>query len=127
MANDTINNIAARSAPAPQPAQASQVKQADTSGGKPVQASADQAAKSTPPSQQELSAAVAELNSQLQTVERNLQFSIDDASGQTVVKVLNSETKELIRQIPSEELLRISERIKEQQESNPGLIFEISA
>ena len=128
MASDTINNIAARSAPAPQVSAAAQMKaQKSDAGGKPMQETAAQVAKSTPPSQQELSVAVAELNSQLQSVERNLQFSIDDASGQTVVKVVDSETQELIRQIPSEELLRISERLKEQQESNPGLIFEVSA
>lgn len=42
---------------------------------------------------------------------RNLQFSIDEGSGRTVVKVVDSNTKEVIRQIPSEEILAIAESL----------------
>lgn len=41
----------------------------------------------------------------------NLEFSIDDTTGQTVVKVVDSSTKELIRQIPSEEMLAIAQAL----------------
>lgn len=41
----------------------------------------------------------------------NLEFSIDDTTGQTVVKVIDSSTKELIRQIPSEEMLAIAQAL----------------
>jgi flagellar protein FlaG len=41
----------------------------------------------------------------------NLEFSIDDSTGQTVVKVVDSSTKELIRQIPSEEMLAIAKAL----------------
>jgi flagellar protein FlaG len=39
---------------------------------------------------------------------RNLSFSVDAASGYNVVRVVNPDTGELIRQLPSEELLKIS-------------------
>ena len=44
---------------------------------------------------------------------RDLSFSIHEASGRTVVMVLDGETKEVIRQIPSEEALRMSEALAE--------------
>jgi len=47
----------------------------------------------------------------LAPVARNLQFSIDDATGRSVVKVVDSSTNEVIRQIPSEELLAITRSI----------------
>jgi flagellar protein FlaG len=39
---------------------------------------------------------------------RNLSFSVDQVSGYNVVRVVNPDTGELIRQLPSEELLKIS-------------------
>jgi flagellar protein FlaG len=38
----------------------------------------------------------------------NLQFTIDEDSGTTVVKVVDSQTNEVIRQIPAEELLALA-------------------
>ena len=45
------------------------------------------------------------------SLNRDLSFSIHEASGHTVVRVLDGETKEVIRQIPSEEFLRLSESL----------------
>jgi flagellar protein FlaG len=42
---------------------------------------------------------------------RDLTFSVHEASGHTVIKVLDGETKEVIKQIPSEEFLRMSEAL----------------
>ncbi|HEX5127273.1 MAG TPA: flagellar protein FlaG [Rhodocyclaceae bacterium] len=44
----------------------------------------------------------------LDPLARNLQFSIDDATGRTVVKIVDAKTKEVIRQIPSEEILALT-------------------
>lgn len=38
----------------------------------------------------------------------NLKFSLDDESGRTVVKVIDRQTDEVLRQIPAEEMLEIS-------------------
>lgn len=44
----------------------------------------------------------------IQTFSRNLEFSVDDTTGKTVVKVLDKETGDMIRQIPSQEALDIA-------------------
>ncbi|MGB5259966.1 MAG: flagellar protein FlaG [Gammaproteobacteria bacterium] len=47
------------------------------------------------------------LNTRLQDMQRGLRFSVDDSSGRIVVKVIDLDTEEVIRQIPSEEMLTI--------------------
>lgn len=61
---------------------------------------------------QETTAAVAQqLESYLRSVGRSVQFSIDSASGRTVVSVRDAATGEVIRQIPSEEALRLAQAL----------------
>jgi len=138
MSNDIVNTSRSTTPPAqpsiaatdrPSSAEANRPNSAAVGGNAaPDQAAAEKRnVTNTAEQQQKLASVVEDLNSQVQFVERNLQFSIDDKSGQTVVKVVNTKTDELIRQIPSEDLLRISERLREQQDGNPGLILEISA
>jgi flagellar protein FlaG len=63
-------------------------------------------------SQSELQESVKRVTESLKSVtSNNLEFSIDDTTGQTVVKVVDSSTKELIRQIPSEEMLAIAQAL----------------
>lgn len=76
---------------------------------------------------QALQEAVSSLNEHLQQIQRNLLFSVDESSGKTIVKVVNASTDEVIRQIPTEEVLRISHNIQEQLDDISGLIFETSA
>ncbi|WP_330540350.1 flagellar protein FlaG [Aeromonas hydrophila] len=45
-------------------------------------------------------------------------FSVEKDLDQVVIKVVDAETKSMIRQIPSEELLAISKRIKDLHESD---------
>jgi len=59
----------------------------------------------------------------VQDIQRNLDFSVDDSSGQVVVKVIDGESGKLIRQIPSEELLRLSERLEDMR----SLLFKAQA
>ncbi len=53
------------------------------------------------------------LTQRVQSMQRDLQFSVDKHSGQTVVKVIDSETDEVIRQIPAEEVLALAKRLDE--------------
>ena len=73
-----------------------------------------QGSKEAPPVEV-LADAVDQLNEYAQGVQRNLEFSVDDKSGRTVVQVVDTETEKVIRQIPSEEMLvmirNFSERI----------------
>lgn len=67
--------------------------------------------------------AVNQVNQYVQTLSRDLQFSVDEDSGRTVVKVLDTETKEVIRQIPSEELLKIAKHLTD----GGGLLLKVQA
>jgi len=64
---------------------------------------------------------VIELNSYMQNINRSLQFSIDEQSGDTIIKVIDSETDELIRQIPAEELLVLRSSLEEYR----GMLLEM--
>ncbi|MCP3869306.1 MAG: flagellar protein FlaG [Gammaproteobacteria bacterium] len=75
---------------------------------------------------QELGNAVRDLNDYVQVIKRNLQFNIDRDSGHTVVKVVDAETEETIRQIPSEEVLEMARHLVDSMDQ-PGLIFQMKA
>jgi flagellar protein FlaG len=60
-----------------------------------------------------LDKALGNLSAHVQNLQRSLQFSVDKDSGETVVRIIDTETNEVIRQIPSEELLAIEERLRE--------------
>lgn len=68
---------------------------------------------------QTLAQAVESLQKLAEASHRNLDFSIDEGSGQTVVKVVSSDTGEVIRQIPSEVALKLAQSLKEAD----GLLF----
>ncbi|MEA2094768.1 MAG: flagellar protein FlaG [Pseudomonadota bacterium] len=61
----------------------------------------------------ELTGALDQLNGYLEETHRGLRFSIDNNSGRTVVRVVDTETDEVIRQIPSEEMLTVIRNISE--------------
>nr|WP_241664402.1 flagellar protein FlaG [Ningiella ruwaisensis] len=53
------------------------------------------------------------INSFMQSASTALSFSVDDATDRQVVTVKDRQSGEVIRQIPSEEVLNFAERIKE--------------
>ena len=73
--------------------------------------------------QEQLEETVEELNQMVQSVRRNLQFSIDKESGRTVIKVIDSDSEEVIRQIPPEEVLALARRLVDMVEE-PGVIIQ---
>jgi len=75
----------------------------------------------------ELQTAVSSLNKYVQQIGRDLLFSIDESSESVVVEVLNTETEEVVRQIPTKEALRLSRNLQNLQDGGNGLIFETSA
>jgi flagellar protein FlaG len=60
------------------------------------------------PTREVVAKAAAQLQDFVSSMGRNLNFSIDESTGYNVVRVVNPDTGELIRQLPSEELLKIS-------------------
>lgn len=67
---------------------------------------ADAAAEAVGP--QQTDNAVKEINQALKTLATNLKFEVDDDSGHTLVKVIDRESGEVLRQIPSEATVRIA-------------------
>jgi flagellar protein FlaG len=60
------------------------------------------------PSREQLDKAVSELNQSSQMKTQGIEFSIDEDSQRTVVKVIDQETKEVLRQIPTKEALELA-------------------
>jgi len=66
--------------------------------------------------------AVSRLNDYAQNVQRDLQFEIDNDLGQTIVRVVDQQTQEVIRQIPDEVALRLAEKL---QQDEPLTLFSV--
>ncbi len=60
-----------------------------------------------------VAAAVKQIESYLQSVNRSLEFRVDADSGRTVVSIRDAKTGDLIRQIPNEDVLRLAELAKQ--------------
>lgn len=68
------------------------------------------------PSQEQVQKVLQELKRVIEPVTaNNLSFSIDQATGKTLVRVTDADTGEVIRQIPSEELLDIARSLDKLQ------------
>ncbi|MDH3634237.1 MAG: flagellar protein FlaG [Gammaproteobacteria bacterium] len=81
----------------------------------------------------EVRQAVSEINEIVQSVQRDLSFNMDEGSGKYVIRVVDTESGELIRQIPTEEVLAIASQLREfqedavsQSEIGQGLLFSDS-
>lgn len=67
--------------------------------------------------------AVTSIQSFVQNIQRDLNFSVDDSSGRVVVKVTDRASGDVIRQLPSEEALRLAESLEEVR----SLLFKAEA
>jgi flagellar protein FlaG len=72
----------------------------------------------------ELEGAVRDLNDYVQNLQRSLQFNIDEDSGHTIIRVVDANTDEVIRQIPSEEVLALARHIRSMDEGEQGLFLQ---
>ena len=61
----------------------------------------------------EIDEVVQDINEHVQAARRELQFSVDEDSGRTVIKVMDMNTNEVIRQIPNEEALKFARMLEE--------------
>ena len=92
----------------------------------PVQAqvsAATQTAQKAGPSLEQVQQATRQVQQKVQAQTSNLTFAIDQGSGKTVVKLMDTETGEVIRQIPSEEMIALSEAMDKMQ----GLLLKQKA
>ncbi|AUM00390.1 MAG TPA: flagellar protein FlaG [Pseudothauera hydrothermalis] len=60
---------------------------------------------------QALEEAVKRIREFVQPINDSIQFSLDDDTGRTIVKVIDLQTQEVLRQIPSEEVLNIAKAL----------------
>lgn len=88
-----------------------------------VQAAADKQQAETPPSRAELEAAMNNMQEFVQSVRRDINFALDDGNGRVVVKVTDATSGDVIRQIPSEEALKLAENLTEVR----SLLFKAEA
>ncbi|UTH34767.1 flagellar protein FlaG [Pseudomonas sp. KHPS1] len=74
------------------------------------------------PAAHELSAAITSIREAAQSIHRDLNFTLDEESGAVIVKVVDS-NGELVRQIPSEDILRLRGQLEEAR----SLLFSAKA
>jgi flagellar protein FlaG len=101
-------------------AQAGPAAPASVSGARPE-------AAAPAPSRDEVSAAVKKMNDAMLGSSQSLQFSIDEDSKDIVVKVIDQNTKEVVRQMPSKEALQIAKSIDKLQQQQQGLLIDQTA
>jgi flagellar protein FlaG len=70
--------------------------------------------------EKKLEEAVARLNEQMQANGRKLGFSVDDRLNKQIVRVMNKETGEVVRQIPNEVVIRVANSIEDLK----GVLFD---
>jgi flagellar protein FlaG len=75
------------------------------------------------PARDQVQDAASKLQELAQSAQRNLNFSVDDGSGRVVVKVTDSRSGDVIRQIPSVEALLLAEHL----EQASSLLFKAKA
>lgn len=89
---------------------------AAASAPKPAPAAADPArSDNADPDPVTLGKAVDRLNDTMRAKAQGLEFMIDDDSKRLVVKVVDQQTKEVIRQVPSQEVLEIAKALDRAQ------------
>ncbi|WP_019613217.1 flagellar protein FlaG [Psychromonas ossibalaenae] len=69
---------------------------------------------------EEVEHVVEEMNAFMQSMQRNLSFSVDEQLGKDIVSVTDVETEEVIRQIPSEDLMVLLKKM----DDVAGILFD---
>jgi flagellar protein FlaG len=81
----------------------------------PAQASTQKESAPVGAGVQAVKAAVEASNRVVQTLQSKIEFVADESSGQMLIKVIDPSNNELIRQIPSEEMLAIARALDRMQ------------
>ena len=75
--------------------------------------------QATQPTQEVVAKTAQQLESFVASMGRDLSFSVDSTTGYHVVRVTNPQTGEVVRQLPSEELLKIAQTM---EHTSSGLV-----
>ncbi len=71
-------------------------------------------------SHEQVERAVEEVNVFMQTMQRNLSFRVDEQLGKEIISVTDKESEEVIRQIPSEDLVVLLKKL----DDVAGILFD---
>jgi flagellar protein FlaG len=71
------------------------------------------------PETEEVKEAVKDIQDFVNTVTTDLRFTVDKETGRTIVSVVDSKTQQIVRQIPTEDIMKIARNIDRMQ----GLLF----
>lgn len=119
-ANEVAGSGAVGSVVASKPASASSVQ----AKVKPVEVELPPVAAKQPPSIVQLQRLIDGMNKAMQQSNSSLEFSMDSSSKKIMVRLIDTTTGDIIRQIPSEEMLAISQSIEKMQQ---GLLLNKNA
>ncbi|MCF7986251.1 MAG: flagellar protein FlaG [Methylovulum sp.] len=92
----------------------------------PIKSVADNAAlksESSTQNREKVGEAVNNINNFFQMTKRSMQFSINEDTGRTIIEIKDEKTGDIIRQIPSEEVLQLEKKLGEVE----GLLFSKKA
>lgn len=112
-----VNTASSRQQSGPSPAGTEPVNTVNASPSSVQQANSTEQAEL---SMDKLQDAVEKMNELMQNGRRSLNFSVDDSTEKVVIKVMDLDTDEVVRQIPTEETLKFAEYL----EGMVGLIFD---
>jgi len=88
--------------------------------GRPSSVPASKGQEEGPPAPVSVEEAIVHFKQQIQSLRRELEFTFDEETRQVIIRVHDSETGEVVRQIPSEEFVAMARRIGSRQD--PRLI-----
>jgi len=74
-------------------------------------------------SKEDIKEAVNQIKEQMGSIGRNINFSFDEELDIVIIKVVNKDTEEVVRQFPSEELIEMAKHLQEYK----GLILQEEA
>ena len=107
-------------------AQASSAVRAENSAGQEVTTVAVKAAPEVPEFEKmDLDKAISELQEFVDSLGRSLSFRRDDSIDRSIITVRDTQTNQVVRQIPSEEIVAISRQIKQDMaDMRAGLLMD---
>lgn len=110
-----LSSSTASVAPAAQSAPQSELRTQPVPQRAPATEPAAAKSADKPPAPDEVEKALDILNDFTARVAQDVRFAMDEESGRTIVKVVDTETQEVLRQFPSAEALSIARSIDKMQ------------
>jgi len=89
----------------------------------PAAAVSSERSGDAPPADGDLHQAIERINQSLSVSRQGIEFSVDPDSNRVIVRVVDRETKEVLRQMPSQEALDIAKALDRTQ----GLLIKLKA